>query len=114
MLQVILIANHMLLATLLVTPQTLYVAKTTTFGCSSIEEVEKLQRIRPVKKAFRTELYQEIFAGQCVEITKGKVVEGSSHAGDSSILLVDRQIEPPGFLAPSHDFRKVKGVTEPK
>jgi hypothetical protein len=114
MLQVILIANHVLLATVLVAPQTLYVANTTTFGCSSIEEVEKLQRIRPVRKAFQTELYQEIFAGQCVEITKGKVVEGATHAGDSSILLVDRQIEPPGFLAPSHDFRRLKGPTEPK
>jgi hypothetical protein len=108
-LQVIFIANHMLLATLFVTPQMLYVANTTTFGCSSIEEVAKLQRIRPDRKSFQTELYQQIFEGQCVEIFKGKVVEGSIQAGDSSILLVDRQIEPPGFLAPLHDFHKLKG-----
>jgi heme A synthase len=113
-LQVIFIANHMLLAALLVTSQLLYVANTTTFGCSSIEEVAKLQRLRPARKSFQTELYQQIFAGQCVEITKGKVVEGSIQAGDSSILLVDRQIEPPGFLAPLRDFHKLKGASGPK
>jgi heme A synthase len=113
-LQVIFIANHMLLATLFVTSQMLYVANTTTFGCSSGEEVAKLQRIRPARKSFQTELYQQIFAGQCVEIAKGKVVEGSIQTGDSSILLVDRQIEPPGFLAPLRDFHKLKGPSGPK
>jgi hypothetical protein len=73
-----------------------------------VDETEKLQRLRPARNAFRTELYEQIFQGQCVEITKGKVVEGSIESGASSLLLIDRRIEPPGFIAPLHDFRKLK------
>jgi hypothetical protein len=99
----------MLLAALLATSQVLlYVADTTTFGCSSPVEVATLQRLRPTRQAFQIELYGQIFAGQCVVITRGKVVEGSIDAGNSSVLLVDRQIEPPGFMAPLHDFHKLK------
>jgi heme A synthase len=101
-------ANHALLATVLATSQVLYVANTTTFGCSSIQEIAKLQLIRTVTKAFQAELYEQIFEGQCVEIPKGKLVEGSIEPGDSSMLLVDRRIEPPGFVAPLHDFHKLK------
>ena len=97
-----------MLAALLAASQILYVANTATFGCSSIEEIAKLQRLRSARKAFQTELYEQIFQGQCVEITKGKVVEGSIETSDSSILRVDRQIEPPGFVAPLRDFRKLK------
>jgi len=100
----------MMLAALFVASQVLYVAHTTTFGCSSIEETAKLQRIRSDAKAFQSELYDQIFQGQCVEITKGKVVEGSIEAGDSSVLRVDRQIQPPGFVAPSHDFQELNGT----
>jgi hypothetical protein len=98
----------MLLAALLATSQVLYVADTTTFGCSSLVEVATLQRLRPARQAFQTELYEQIFAGQCVVITRGKVVEGSINAGDSFVLLVDRRIEPPGFMAPLRDFHKLK------
>jgi hypothetical protein len=96
---VTLMANHALLATVLATSQVLYVANTTTFGCSSIQEIAKLQLIRTVTKAFQAELYEQIL---------GKVVAGSYEPGDSSMLLVDRRIEPPGFVAPLHDFHKLK------
>ena len=102
----------MMLAALLAASQILYVANTATFGCSSIEEIAKLQRLRPAMKTFQTELYEQIFQGQCVEIAKGKVVEGSIDAGDSSILHVDSRIEPPGFVAPLDDFRKLKQPNE--
>jgi hypothetical protein len=105
---VILMPKHMLLGTLLVASQVLYVATTATFGCSSIEEVAKLQLIRPTKKAFQAELYEQIFEGQCVEIPKGKVVEGSIEPGASSMLLVDRRVEPPGYVAPLRDFETFK------
>jgi hypothetical protein len=94
-----------LLAVLVVAAQMLYYeAKVTTFGCNSKEEVSELQRIRTDEKAFQTELVQQIFYGQCVEIPKGKLVEGSVDAVDSSMLQVDRQILPPGYLAPLDDF----------
>jgi hypothetical protein len=97
-----------MLAALLVASQVLYVANTTTFGCTSTEEVAKLQQIRAGRQAFQKELIEQVFEGQCVEITKGKVVEGAIEPSDSSILRVDRTIEPPGFVAPAHDFDKLK------
>jgi hypothetical protein len=95
----------MIFAALIAASQLLYVAKVTTFGCSSIDEIAKLQSIRLEKKAFRTELYEQIFDGQCVEIARGTLVEGSIEIRDASMLLVDRQIEPPGFEAPLRDFK---------
>jgi hypothetical protein len=95
-----------LLASLLAGSQMFYVANTTTFACTSADEVVKLQHMRPARKAFHEELYREIFAGECVEIPKGKVVEGAIHDGDSAVLLVDRTVQPPGFLSPVRDFRK--------
>jgi hypothetical protein len=97
----------MLLATLLVTSQVLYIADTTTFGCTSNTEVTHLEHVRTSRKAFRAELIEQIFQGQCVEIAKGTVVEGAIGA-DGSILLVDSRIEPPGFLVPLRDFHKWK------
>src|SRR5277367_1170207 len=103
------VTNHrrMLLATLLVTSQVLYRAETTTFGCTSSTEIARLEHVRTSREAFRAELIEQIFQGQCVEIAKGKVVEGAIGAG-GSMLLVDSRIEPPGFLAPLRDFRKLK------
>lgn len=94
-----------LLAVLVVASQMFYYeAKVTTFGCNSNEEVSELRRIRTDEKAFQTELVQQIFYGQCIEIPKGKLVEGSVDADHSSMLQVDRQILPPGYLAPLDDF----------
>jgi hypothetical protein len=98
----------MLVAALLVGSHLLYVARQTTYGCSSAEEVKALERLRGDRKSFDTALYQQIFAGQCVQIGKGKVVQGTPEGAGSAVLLVDREIQPPGFLAPLHDFRKVK------
>jgi hypothetical protein len=87
----------------------LYVANTSTFGCTSIEEIARLQHLRATKPAFQKELVEQVFEGQCVEITKGKVVEGAIEPGDASWLRVDRMIQPPGYVAPLHDFRKFVG-----
>ena len=97
----------MLLAMLLAGSQVFYVAHTATFGCTSSAEISRLEQVRTSRKAFRAELIEQIFQGQCVEIAKGKVVEGAAGA-DGSMLLVDGRIEPPGFLAPMRDFRKLK------
>jgi len=70
-----------------------------------------LDRLRSDPKAFQTELYEQIFTGQCVEIVKGKVVEGSGSATSPFVLLIDRRIQPPGFLAPLRDFRRFKPVS---
>jgi hypothetical protein len=96
----------MIFAALIAASPLLYEAKVTTFGCSSIDEIAKLQSIRLEKKAFQTELYEQIFDGQCVAIPRGTLVEGSIESRDPSMLLVDRQIEPPGFEAPLHDFKR--------
>jgi hypothetical protein len=97
-----------LLTALLAGSQVFYVANTTTFACTSADEIVKLQHIRPASRAFREELYREIFAGECVQVPKGKVVEGSIDDGDSAMLLIDRQVQPPGFLSPVRDFRKLQ------
>jgi len=98
----------MLLAALLVSSNLLYVASHTTYGCSSVEEVNALERIRGHRKAFNAALYEQIFVGQCVQIGKGKVVEGSTDGPRAAVLLVDRQLQPPGYLAPLHDFHKIR------
>jgi hypothetical protein len=97
-----------MLATAWVALQVLYVANSATFGCTSIEETAKLQQLRAARKPFQPELVEQTFEGQCVEIAKGKVVEGAIEPADSSMLRVDRQIQPPGFVAPLHDFRQFK------
>jgi hypothetical protein len=98
----------MMVAALLVGSHLLYVARQTTYGCSSVEQVITLERLRDHRTSFDAALYQQIFAGQCVQIEKGKVVEGTPQGAGSAVLLVDREIQPPGFLAPLHDFRKMK------
>ncbi len=100
---------YTILAVLVAASQMPYEAKATTFGCSSIEEVSDLQRIRADEKAFRTKLYEQIFLGQCVEIEKGKLVEGSIVSTNSTMLSVDREILPPGYVAPLDDFELKPG-----
>ncbi len=97
---------HAILIALVAAAPLLYQAKIQSFGCSSTEEVSKLQQMRVDKKAFQTELLQQIFYGQCVAINKGMLVDGSTEVGNPSMLLVDSQIEPPGYLAPLGDFEK--------
>jgi hypothetical protein len=97
-----------MLGSLWVASQVLYVANTSTFGCTSIEEMSRLRHLRATKPAFQKELVEQIFEGQCVEITKGKLVEGAIEPGDASALRVDREIQPPGYVAPLNDFQKLK------
>jgi hypothetical protein len=83
---------------------TYYVAKVESFGCTSIEEVLRLQSIRSDKEAFQTALLEKQVYGECVTILKGTLVEGEVEAADSSILRVNRHIEPPGYETPREDF----------
>ena len=81
-----------------------YEAKVMSFGCTSIEEVHRLQSIRSDQKAFQMALLEKQIYGECVTILKGTVVEGSIETNDKSVLRVNGQVEPPGYEAPRHDF----------
>ncbi len=94
-----------LLAVLVAASQQLYVANVPSYGCTSNEEVAKLQSLRSDQKSFQMELYQQVFQGQCVPINKGQVVQGVVDEKNSSILRVDEQIAPPGYLSPVGDFQ---------
>jgi len=93
-------------ATVAIVAHVLFAAKIATFGCSSLDEVSRLQHLRPDQKAFQTELMQQMFYGQCVAIEPGKLVIADIEASDPHILLIDRAIEPPGYLAPAIDFER--------
>jgi hypothetical protein len=94
-----------LAASPLVMQPTYYVARVATFGCTSMEAVSSLRSLRPHSKEFRRELLAQIFQGECVEIAKGKLVQGVIDVDDASMLTLDRQIVPPGYLAPARDFK---------
>ena len=83
---------------------TYYEAKVTSFGCSSIEAVSELKKVRSDEVAFEAALTDKKSNGDCVVILKGTQVQGSPEAADSSILRVNDQIEPPGYEAPAEDF----------
>jgi hypothetical protein len=83
---------------------TYYEAKVTTFGCTSIDVVSQLQKVRSDQKAFQAALMEKQMYGECVTILKGTLVLGSIEAADSSILRVNQHVEPPGYEAPRDDF----------
>jgi hypothetical protein len=83
---------------------TYYVAKVTSFGCSSIEAANQLQQVRSDQKAFQEGLAEKQMSGECVTILQGTLVEGSIEGNDNSILRVNQQVEPPGYEAPLDDF----------
>jgi hypothetical protein len=94
-----------ILALALVAWQTAYYeAKVTTFGCTSIDAVSQLQKVRPDGKAFQAALMEKQIYGECVAILKGTLVQGSIEAADYSILRVNQEIDPPGYEAPLGDF----------
>jgi hypothetical protein len=102
-----------LLAVALVASQaTYYEAKVTSFGCTSVEEVHRLQSLRSDQKAFQMALVEKQMYGECVTILKGTSVEGSIEASDKSILRVQQRFEPPGYEAPLDDF-EVKTTKAP-
>ena len=45
---------------------TYYVAKVTSFGCSSIEAAHHLQELRSDQKAFQERLMEKQMSGECV------------------------------------------------
>ena len=94
-----------ILAIALVASQTTYYeAKITTFGCTSIDAVSQLQKVRSHGKGFQAALMEKQMYGECVAILKGTLVQGSIEVADDSILRVNQEIEPPGYEAPLGDF----------
>ena len=101
-----------ILAVALVASQTTYYeAKVTSFGCTSIDAVSQLQKVRSDQKAFQMALMEKQMYGECVTILKGTLVQGSVEAADKSILRVNQQVEPPGYEAPRDDF-EIKALDE--
>jgi hypothetical protein len=96
---------HAILVVLAAASQLIYEAKVTTYGCNSIAEVTQLQRIRSDKDAFHKRLYQQLVMGECIAIAQGQVVDGSAVESDASVLRVGARVTPPGFMAPSADFK---------
>ena len=94
-----------ILAVALVASQTTYYeAKVTSFGCTSIEAVSQLQKVRSDEKAFQATLLEKQMYCECVAILNGTLAQGSIEAADSSILRVNGEVEPPGYEAPLDDF----------
>ena len=95
----------LILAVVLVASQmTYYEAKVMSFGCTSMQEVHRLQSIRSDQKAVQMALLEKQIYGECVTILKGTVVEGSIETNDKSVLRANGQVEPPGYEAPRDDF----------
>jgi hypothetical protein len=99
-----------IVAVVLVASQmTYYEAKVTSFGCTSIEDVSRLQRLRSDQKAFQAALLEKQIYGECVAILKGTLVEGVVETSDTSILRVNMEVDPPGYEAPKDDF-EIKAI----
>jgi hypothetical protein len=96
---------------LIASQTTYYEAKVTTFGCTSIDAVSQLQKVRSDKNAFQAALMEKQIYGECVAILKGTLVQGSIEATDDSILRVNQEIDPPGYEAPLGDF-ETKAIDE--
>lgn len=99
---------HALLVVLAAAMPLMYEARVPTFGCNSTDEVANMLKVRADTKAFQGLLYEQIFAGQCVAIDQGAVVDGSIDATDPTVLRVGAKIDPPGYMAPLNDFRPRK------
>ena|SRR5262249_50243644 len=81
-----------------------YESKVPSFGCTSIDALSQLQRVRSNAQDFRKALTEKQLYGECVEILEGTLVEGAIESSDSSVLRVNMQSDPPGFEAPLADF----------
>jgi hypothetical protein len=104
---------HVLLVVLAALSQVFYEAKVPTFGCTSSEEVAKLQSLRADTEAFNKQLYTQVFHGHCIPIEQGSVVDGVLEGADAAVIRVGAQVDPPGYMAPAGDF-KPKTVEAPK
>ncbi len=94
-----------MIAILVASSQVLYQAQVPSFGCSTSAVISELQELRLDEKAFQARLAEKMALGDCVEFTKGSLVEASTVDVDPSILRVQTDIDPPGYLAPSADFK---------
>jgi len=88
--------------------QMLYVAQVPTFGCNSSAEVSELRKIRADADVFLQRLQTQMVYGQCIAVEKGAVVEGTIEKNDSSVLRINAQKDPPGYMVPLSDFKAVK------
>ena len=98
------------IAVLVAASPMLYEAQVPTFGCTSSEEVEKLQAVRSDARAFGQLLTAQVAYGQCVTIPRGAVVEVSTTDADASTLLINAKGDPPGYRVPPSDFKASKPV----
>ena len=66
-----------ILAVVLVASQTTYYeAKVTSFGCTSIEDVSRLQSVRSDQNAFQAAMVEKQMYGECVTILTGHAGPG--------------------------------------
>ena len=94
-----------IVAVLAASSQVLYQALVPTFGCNTGVTITQLKDLRVDDKAFEQLLSQKLIEGDCVQFTKGSVVEGVADETDPDILRVQTKVDPPGYLAPSSDFQ---------
>ena len=94
-----------ILAAMVVASSMVYEAQVPTFGCTSIEDVLDLQRVRSDDNALQMALIEKKSYGECTDIPEGTVVDGSLEPTNSSMLLVTIEKTPPPFEAPLGDFK---------
>lgn len=99
---------YTIIALLVFASQMLYEAQVPTFGCNSSAEVSELRKIRADADAFLNRLQAQMVYGQCVAIEKGAVVEGVIEKNDTSVLRINAQKDPPGYMVPLSDFKVVR------
>lgn len=96
---------HIVFAVLASALQILYQAQVPTFGCTSGAEVAELQQLRADTAAFEKLLFSQVVYGQCITIGQGAIVEGAVEPTDSTVLRINAEIDPPGYIVPSADFK---------
>jgi hypothetical protein len=98
----------MILAVLVSAFQMFYQAQVSSFGCNSSSEVAELQKVRSETEVFQKLLYAQIVYGQCIMIEQGAVVDGTVEKADTSVLRINVQSNPPGFMVPLGDFKVLR------
>jgi hypothetical protein len=99
---------YTILAILLFAFQRFYEAQVPSFGCSSSGEISELQGVRADTATFQKLLYTQVVYGQCIPIAQGVVVEGTLETADTTVLRINAQSDPPGYMVPLGDFKPVK------
>ncbi|HEX7335664.1 MAG TPA: hypothetical protein VF252_00540 [Gemmatimonadales bacterium] len=99
---------YTILAVLISLSQMLYQAQVSSYGCSSNAEVIELQQIRADPEAFQKLLFTQVVYGQCITIGQGAVVEGVADPTDTTVLRINVQSDPPGYIVPWGDFKPLE------